>query len=72
MQTQTTQLRPDVEQVVTDYAVTSIMHDADKWEGYEQAKAAISRQCGWDAPPDRRDQGQYDEAISRYLRLVEL
>lgn len=65
-------LRPDVLNVVRRCAEISGPHmdRACDWVSYYNAKDAISRACGWDAPAGMYDGAQFDLGIQTYLELV--
>ena len=71
-------LRPDVAQLVHRLIAQAPRPDSSAtWWAYSNAKGAISRLCGWDAPAHSYDQFQFDLAVhaygegNRHLRRLE-
>lgn len=69
----TPRLRPDAERLVDRLILQAYGKTRrEKLTAYADAKRAISRCCGWDAPPMARDDEMYNRAIGRFVRGVGL
>lgn len=62
--------RDDVRAAIDKLLAEHFSHP--EWDGYERAKRRFSVVCGWDAPPERYDQTQYDLAIASYVTAAGL